>query len=268
MMTQLPTTPNQTDPWTHLRHLTPARIALGRAGTSLPTHAQLEFQLAHALARDAVHIPLDFLALSQQFTQHGIKTLQLQTQAENQQLYLQRPDLGKQLTNASIERLRNESRSPHDVVIVIADGLSSSAISHHAAALVTHLIPHLHQQGLHLAPVCLVQHGRVAIGDPIAQQLNATLCIVLIGERPGLSSPDSLGIYFTYQAQAGVSTDADRNCISNIHQHGLSYSDAIKKLLYLLSQATQRKLSGVQLKDETTDEACLTMSQPRALLVH
>lgn len=266
MMTTLPTSTVQPDPWISLRQLTPARIALGRAGISLTTHAQLEFQLAHALARDAVHIPLDFLALSQQFTQHGINTLQLQTQAANQQLFLQRPDLGKLLTNASIERLRYESKPSYDVVIVIADGLSSSAISHHAVPLVTHLLPHLQHQALHLAPVCLVQHGRVAIGDPIAQQLNATLCIVLIGERPGLSSPDSLGIYFTYQAQAGLSTDADRNCISNIHQQGLSYSQAITKLLYLLNQATQRKLSGVLLKDETTDDATLPSPAPLALL--
>lgn len=241
------------DLWHELSRFTPARIALGRAGGSLPTQACLDFQLAHALARDAVHIPLDFERLAQALATRAYPTLILQSQAANRSVYLQRPDLGRLLNAASAGSLNKRATAPVDVCIVVADGLSSTAVSHHAEPFLALLIPALRQHGYTVSPVCLVEHGRVAIGDAIAETFNAHLCIVLIGERPGLSSPDSLGVYFTYQAKAGVSTDADRNCISNIHSNGLDYRQALNKLMFLLDGAERLKLSGVGLKDETTD---------------
>jgi ethanolamine ammonia-lyase small subunit len=240
------------DAWHSLKQFTPARIALGRAGMSLPTRACLDFQLAHALARDAVNIPLDVSGLEQRLNRQGYQSLTLQTQAENQSVFLQRPDLGRLLSASAMACLQHTVPAPFDAVVVVADGLSSTAIEHHAEPFLSLLLPELQQKNYRLPPVCLVKHGRVAIGDAIAEHFAARLCIVLIGERPGLSSPDSMGIYFTYQARSGVSTDADRNCISNIHGNGLSYRQALKKLLFLINQAEKLELSGVNLKDETT----------------
>jgi len=244
---------NELDPWHNLKQFTPARIALGRAGMSLPTRACLEFQLAHALARDAVNIPLDFAGLEKRLNLQGYQTLSLQTQAENQSLYLQRPDLGRLLSASATACLQHTALLRFDAVVVVADGLSSTAIEHHAEPFLNLLLPELQQKGYRLPPLCLVKHGRVAIGDAIAEHYAASLCIVLIGERPGLSSPDSMGIYFTYQARSAISTDADRNCISNIHNNGLSYRQALKKLLFLIDASEKLELSGVNLKDETTD---------------
>ena len=240
------------DPWHPLKQLTPARIALGRAGMSLPTRAHLDFQLAHALARDAVHIPLEFDTVKQSLDNSGYRSQLLQSKAENQAQYLQRPDYGRCLSEQSIQQIATQQPQAIDVVIVIADGLSSKAIANHALAFLQHLVPVLTDLNYKLAPISLVKHGRVAIGDPIAEHYQARLCITLIGERPGLSSPDSLGIYFTYQAKANISTDADRNCISNIHANGLSYEQALKTLMYLMTKAEKLQCSGVTLKDETT----------------
>jgi ethanolamine ammonia-lyase small subunit len=261
------TVSTQLDQWHALSALTPARIALGRVGMSLPTRACLDFQLAHALARDAVNIPLNFTALAQHLDDLNCPTICLQSQAENQHQYLQRPDLGRLLNTSAVDRLQNLATQPTDAVIVVADGLSSSAINHHAAHFLRLLIPELAIKNLHIPALCLVKHGRVAIGDAIAQILAARLCIVLIGERPGLSSADSMGIYFTFQAKAGISTDADRNCISNIHGNGLSYEHALKKLLFLIEQAEFLKYSGVQLKDETRTETPINISPLRQLLL-
>jgi len=257
-----PTTP---DTWQCLSQFTAARIALGRAGISLPTRACLDFQLAHALARDAVNLPLDFDQLAHSLSVQGIASLCLHSQAANQQIYLQRPDLGRLLSPASQRSLQKLKPSAADAVVIIADGLSSTAITHHAEAFLSILLPSLQAQQYRIPPVCLVKHGRVAIGDAIADHFAARLCIVLIGERPGLSSPDSMGIYFTYQARSGFSTDADRNCISNIHSNGLSYAQALHKLLFLIASAEQLKLSGVALKDQST-EADLALPQANFLL--
>lgn len=255
------------DPWQALSQFTPARIALGRAGMSLPTRACLDFQLAHALARDAVNIPLDFSALSQRIQAQGYQTLSLQSQAENQRVYLQRPDLGRLLSASAVGCLQRNACPKADAVVVVADGLSSKAIGHHAEPLLSLLLPQLQASGYVMPPVCLVKHGRVAIGDAIAGHYAARLCIVLIGERPGLSSPDSMGIYFTYQAKPGISTDADRNCISNIHGNGLSYREALKKLLFLIHEAEKLQLSGVNLKDETTDDDLENLPQQANFLL-
>ena len=243
------------DPWNSLKRFTRARIALGRAGSSMPTKDHLEFQLAHALARDAVKVPLDFTQLQQSLVKQGLTTLGLQTLAGNRQHYLQRPDRGRLLNPASVEKVKqaaHQAESP-DIVLIVADGLSSDAIANHAQAFISLLLPALIERQYTLSPICLVELGRVAIGDPIAEIFSARLCIVLIGERPGLSSPDSMGIYFTYQARTGK-TDAERNCISNIHQNGLSYQGALQKLLFLIAEADRLQLSGVKLKDGTLDE--------------
>ncbi len=255
------------DPWHELTRFTPARIALGRAGMSLPTRACLDFQLAHALARDAVNIPLDFASLARRLSTQGYKSLTLQSQAENQAMYLQRPDLGRLLNAASLSGLQNNAAVvATDAVIVVADGLSSKAIANHAEPFLNLLLPELLQKNCKFPPVCLVKHGRVAIGDAVAEHYAARLCIVLIGERPGLSSPDSMGIYFTYKARAGKSSDAERNCISNIHPNGLSYQRALHKLMFLIDKAEKLQFSGVDLKDETTDFTEKKLQQVNFLL--
>jgi len=241
-----------------LRQFTPARIALGRAGSSLPVKANLEFQLAHALAKDAVSMPLNFTALVSQLPDnYGV--IQLQSQVQSHAEYLQRPDKGRLLNTQSQEQLTAQT-GEFDIVLIVVDGLSSKAIENHAPAFLNKLIPELQKTNFSIAPICLVQYGRVAIGDPIGKLVNARMSIVLIGERPGLSSPDSMGVYFTYQPKSG-NTDAQRNCISNIHKQGLSYSVAINKLLFLINEASRLQFSGVNLKDTMSDADLLVNQQ-------
>lgn len=236
--------------WHSLRRYTSARIALGRAGSALPTSVNLQFQLDHARARDAVHLPLDTTALISDLDRTGLQVIKVHSQAVDRSDYLRRPDLGRQLQaddHDTLLRLADNS----DIVIVIADGLSSTAVQRHTNPLLDKLIPALREAGFSIAPIVLVTQGRVAIGDSIAQALGARLSLVLIGERPGLSSPDSLGIYLTYAPRPGRS-DAERNCISNIRPpEGLSYAQAVDTCLYLCRNAMQRKLSGVALKDDS-----------------
>ncbi|PZP63072.1 MAG: ethanolamine ammonia-lyase [Pseudoxanthomonas spadix] len=260
-----PRPPTAPDAWAALRRLTPARIALGRAGTSLPTRAQLEFQFAHAQARDAVHLPLDGPSLAQAIGALGLDVLPLHSAAADRDAYLQRPDLGRRLDDASAETLRGHAALKArrcDVCLVVADGLSALAVHSHAAPMLQRLRDHARAQNWSLAPVCVVEQGRVAVGDEIAELLGACLCVMLIGERPGLSSPDSLGAYLTFAPRVGL-TDAARNCISNIRAAGLSYDTAIHKLAYLMGEAMRRRLSGVQLKDEAQAPALLEGDGPR-----
>lgn len=240
------------NPWQALRRLTPARIALGRAGTSLPTAAQLDFQFAHAQARDAVHLPLETEVLSAGLAERGLQPVLLHSAATDRHTYLQRPDLGRRLDESSVETLRlhrSEHPAGYDLAIVIADGLSALAIERHALAFIDRLSEQMADDDWSLAPVCVVRQGRVAVADEVAELLGARMVVILIGERPGLSSPDSLGLYYTYAPQVGL-TDAFRNCISNVRLEGLSYGLAAHKLLYLMREACRRKLSGVSLKDE------------------
>jgi ethanolamine ammonia-lyase small subunit len=240
-------------PASRLRHLTPARIGLRSAGLSLATSELLDFQLAHARARDAVHAhlePATLRAALQQIT--PLETILLHSAADDRQTYLKRPDFGRQLSLASLDLLRNRPVPQHafDLCIVIADGLSALAIERHAVPLLAELLPQL--DTIHLAPICIVEQARVAIGDQIAQALNAPHAIVLIGERPGLTSPDSLGVYITWQRPDSSQkplTDADRNCISNIRAEGLSYPSAAARLLYYIQQARRLQLTGITLKD-------------------
>jgi ethanolamine ammonia-lyase small subunit len=229
-----------------LRDFTPARVDIGRAGHSLPTSELLDFQLAHARARDAVHLALDVNSLVVELNQKSIQHLTLTSAARDRNEYLHRPDLGRQLNTESRRRLL-PSKSGYDVAFVIADGLSALAVHRHAVPLVTMVLPKL--DGWRVAPLTVVEQGRVAIGDEIGELLGAQVSVVLIGERPGLSSPDSLGIYLTWQPRIGR-TDAERNCISNVRVDGLSYTLAAHKLLYLMNEARRLKLSGIHLKDE------------------
>ncbi|QJQ01382.1 ethanolamine ammonia-lyase subunit EutC [Herbaspirillum rubrisubalbicans] len=249
------------NPWEALRRFTAARIALGRSGVSLPTAPQLAFQLAHAQARDAVHLPLEVAALKSQLQQHGIcrteDVLQVQSAAADRLVYLQRPDLGRRLSDASrqqlLERFGTVGERRYDVGFVIADGLSALAIVRNAAPFLAEVMHRIAPQAWSLAPPVIVQQGRVAVADEIGELLGVKLVVILIGERPGLSSPDSMGLYLTWMPARGL-TDASRNCISNVRPEGLPYPEAAYKLHYLMAQAHQRSLSGVALKDETASE--------------
>ncbi|HMW41955.1 MAG TPA: ethanolamine ammonia-lyase subunit EutC [Plasticicumulans sp.] len=248
-MTDTPPPPVTPNPWTALRRHTDARIALGRAGLSLPSAAHLAFQLDHARARDAVHLPLERAALHAALAQaSGLEVLDLHSAAADRLEYLQRPDLGRRLDEASRTLLAARPVTTCDVGFVIADGLSARAVHEHAAALLTALLPRL--DGWTPGPLALVEQGRVAIGDEIGAALGARLVVVLIGERPGLSSPDSLGLYLTWSPRPGRS-DAERNCISNVRPAGLPYPAAAHRLAHLMNEARRRSLSGVGLKDDS-----------------
>ncbi|WP_372597912.1 ethanolamine ammonia-lyase subunit EutC [Amphritea sp.] len=245
--------PVSENPWGQLRRYTDARIAQGRAGVSLPTKALLAFQMDHASARDAVHIPLESEALTEQLRSAGYESIILHSRAADRTEYLQRPDLGRRLDLRSVERLE-EYRQQHpqsvNVAVVIADGLSSMAVQRHAAAMTQALLTRLESRGFKRAPVTIVNQGRVAVGDEVGELLGVELLILLVGERPGLSSPDSLGIYFTFQPQVGL-TDARRNCISNVRPAGMSIAAAADKLIWLIDESQRLQCSGVGLKDQS-----------------
>ena len=247
------------DPWGVLRRFTQARIALGHAGTSLPTRPHLEFQLAHARARDAVHRALDAEALRAPLAACGLQLHRLHSAAGDRHTYLQRPDLGRKLDVRSREQLlelrASKAGADADVLFVLADGLSARAIQDNAVPLLNQIVPRLSADGFVVAPLAItVEQGRVAVGDEIGELLGVRLVALLVGERPGLSSPDSMGIYLSYAPRSGM-TDAERNCISNIRPEGLSYALAAHKLHYLIGEACRRGLTGVTLKDEASDPA-------------
>jgi ethanolamine ammonia-lyase small subunit len=251
--------------WGTLRKYTSARIALGRAGHSLPTAAHLEFQLAHAQAKDAVHLPLDTSGVARSIEALGVPTLLLQSGASDRLVYLQRPDLGRQLDFQSRRTLESWTlchprEESFDVAFVVVDGLSALAIHQNSAALIAAMTSRLRSDryaSWSIAPIAVVQQGRVAIGDEVGQTLKANAVVVLIGERPGLSSPDSLGIYMTWDPRVGRN-DSQRNCISNVRSAGLSVESAAAKLHYLLQRSRFLQISGVALKDETTAAQAVT----------
>lgn len=272
------TSPIIANPWAALRQFTDARIALGRAGVSLPTAAHLDFQLAHAKARDAVHLALDAPQLAQSFNAargDQAPCLTLHSAAADRATYLQRPDLGRRLDAASRAALdaleppaQAPSPRPYDLAFVVVDGLSALAIEQNAVPFLRILQDRIAPEHWSVAPICIVGQGRVAIGDEVAERLGAKAVVVLIGERPGLSSPDSMGLYLTWMPRVGL-LDASRNCISNVRPAGLGFDEAAYKLHYLLSQARQRQLSGVELKDETGgDPDRVTANQTNFLLDH
>jgi ethanolamine ammonia-lyase small subunit len=236
-------------PLAELTRLTPARIALGRSGASLPTREVLRFGMAHAQARDAVHAPFDADDVASRLAELGLEVTKVESAARSRDEYLRRPDLGRRLSSGSHQAL-TARRGDFDLAIVIADGLSSTAVHLNAAPFVAMLLPSLARQGLRLAPTVVGREARVALGDETGAALGARAVAVLIGERPGLSSPDSLGAYLTFAPRAGL-TDADRNCISNIRPGGLAYEHAAFKLSWLIAEAFRRSLTGIGLKDES-----------------
>ncbi|WP_425994349.1 ethanolamine ammonia-lyase subunit EutC [Afipia sp. DC4300-2b1] len=236
-------------PWAEWRSVTPARLALGRAGAGMPTDEVLRFGWAHAMARDAIHAALDVPKLEAALHDQGWTVAHTHSRAPDRTTYLRRPDLGRVIDPDEIAKLRTVPLVRSDVCIVIGDGLSSLAIDRHAAPLLAALKPLLANE-LKQAPVIIATQARVALADEIAELLQAKLSIMLIGERPGLSSPDSLGIYITHAPFRGRN-DAGRNCISNVRPEGMSYAAAAFKLAWLVREALNRGLTGVDLKDES-----------------
>lgn len=232
-----------------LTKLTPARIALGRSGASLPTREVLRFGMAHAQARDAVHALFDADEVASGLSVLGLEVIRVDSAAGSREQYLRRPDLGRTLSPGSRQKLMAK-RGAFDLAIIVADGLSSTAVQLNTVPVVAALLPLLARQDLRLAPLVVGREARVALGDEISEALGARAVAVLIGERPGLSSSDSLGAYLTFAPRVGL-TDANRNCISNIRPGGLAYGQAAFKLSWLIAEAFRRSLTGVGLKDES-----------------
>lgn len=248
-----------------LRDFTSARVSLPTAGNSIATTEVLDFQLAHARARDAVHASLDLpafaLRLRNELTVPGgasIEIVQLQSNAADRAAYLRRPDLGRTLPIDSLAKLQ---RGAYDIAVTIADGLSALAVERSAIPVLAHLLPKLLDGGWGIAPLTVVQQGRVAIGDPIGFHLGARLSLVLIGERPGLSSPDSLGAYITWNPRPERS-DADRNCLSNIRDGGLAAGPAADRLFWYLEAARVRQITGTSLKEDLPGLDAVTAALP------
>jgi ethanolamine ammonia-lyase small subunit len=234
-----------------LRSYTPARLGLERAGVSVATRPLLDFQLAHAQARDAVHAAIDVRMLCDELRRAELPSLALESKAGDRSTYLRRPDLGRALSEESAPLL---TPGEYDAVFVIADGLSALAVERHAVRLMREVLSLI--AGWRLAPVCVVEQGRVAIGDAIGGALQAPLAIVLIGERPGLSSPDSLGVYITWEPRPGRK-DSERNCISNVREEGLGYTAAANRLHYYMQESSRLHMTGLGLKDPAEDLARL-----------
>ena len=232
------------DPWTALRRHTPARISLGRSGTSLPTAEVLRFAAAHALARDAVHLPLDVAALLADLRAQGLDAATVASRAASRVEYLTRPDLGRQLAPGSRDALDGDAAG--GLCIVIGDGLSAVAAQTHGAPLVVAL----RDAGVVASRIVVATQARVALGDEIGERLGASLLLMLLGERPGLSSPDSLGAYLTWAPKAGRA-DSERNCVSNIRPEGLALADAAARIAWLVRESQRRRVTGIELKDDS-----------------
>jgi ethanolamine ammonia-lyase small subunit len=233
-----------------LRELTPARVGLGRVGASTPTKEWLKFALDHARARDAVHAAFDVPAITSGLDDLGLETSEVKSQAVSRKDYLRRPDLGRTLDQASRDLLANRKRGSCPLAIVMGDGLSPRAVERHAIQLVRSLLPRLAADGIEVGYGVVASGARVALGDEIGAALGARMVVVLIGERPGLSAPDSLGAYLTFAPRPGRS-DAERNCVSNIHGAGLGYAEAASRIAWLIREGLVRQLTGVALKDES-----------------
>lgn len=237
-----------TDPWEKLKKFTDARIGLGRCGTSVPLNECLDFKLAHARARDAVHQPMPVEQLATSLSEQGLKTLQLSSSVQDRAEYLTRPDKGKLLDQDSREKLKAHTAG-YDICVALCDGLCSPAITTSAVPAAAGFIEYVQKTGLTYSPICLITNGRVAIGDEIGALLGAKLTVIFIGERPGLSSPNSMGAYITYNPRPGT-TDEARNCISNIRPGGMSIPEAIQKTAYLVEEALRIRKTGIELKDK------------------
>jgi ethanolamine ammonia-lyase small subunit len=238
------------DPWHRLREVTPARIALGRAGGSVPTRELLDFQLAHALARDAVHQPFEPARLEAELAALGQPVVHVRSAAPDRHAYLIRPDLGRRLEEGSAKELAARRPAEEvDLSVTLSDGLSALAAHRQIPALLGELLPLLRRSGFSVAPLVVVPFARVAIQDEVGALQNARAALILLGERPGLGSPDSLGAYLVFGPRVGR-TDADRNCVSNIRPEGLTPAGAAELVHYLIGESLRRRLSGVGLTDE------------------
>ena len=244
--------------WSAMRRYTPARIGIGRTGVSMRTDEILDVGWSHAMARDAIHRPLDYEALANRLKTDGWEVLTLSSRVKDRATYLMRPDLGRRLDEDSAELLREATNEAgeFDVVFVVADGLSTLAVEGYAADLLKAMKAILPSH-LRVAPVIVAQQGRVALGDEIAALLGARLVVMLIGERPGLSSRDSLGVYITYAPKVGM-MDSQRNCISNIRDEGLKVQPGAEKMLWFIKKALQDQVSGIDLKDESGSAEALS----------
>lgn len=243
-----------TDPWSGLRRFTEARIALGRTGDALPTRRVLEFQLAHAQARDAVRLPLDTARMTRSL--EAFDPIVVASRADTRERYLRNPELGRRLGSESRARLK---AGPYAAAIVVADGLSARAVHENAVALVLSLREHLPRW--RVSPAVIAVQARVALGDEIAEALQAVLAVMLIGERPGLSASDSLGAYITWRPKPGLTRDAERNCVSNIRAGGLPADRAAFRIAALMTMAQRRQLTGTSLKE---DDAIALFSTDRS----
>lgn len=243
---------NTPSKWRDLRRFTDARVALGRAGNALPTAAHLDFQEAHARARDAVWSKLDTAKLEEELSPLGLPIQRVTSQAEERRRFLLRPDLGRRLPEGT-----TLPKAPGSIALVIADGLCASGVQQQAPALLSVLVPALSKAGFTPGPIIIAEQARVALGDDVAEAMEAAAVVVLIGERPGLSATDSMGLYITWAARRG-SNDAMRNCISNIRPGGLSADVAAAKALWLLAEARKLGATGVALKDEMPSTYRLT----------
>lgn len=253
--------PVSPDPWAPLRRLTAARIGLARTGASLATSALLDFRLAHARARDAVHAPLDEPKLMGDLKVIGMPVLTIASAAVDRSQYLLRPDLGRSLATSAIDIL-NAHAAQYDIVFVVTEGLSAGAVQAHAGPVLATLVPTLEHEGWRIAPIVLVRLGRVAVGDRVARALGAHSVAILIGERPGLTAPDSMGVYLTW-SPGPQTTDAQRNCISNIRPDGTGYADAALRIAHLLREMRAQGLSGVALKDSSDTARSITSDLSR-----
>jgi ethanolamine ammonia-lyase small subunit len=242
-----------------LRALTPARVGLGLAGASLPTKALLEFTLDHARARDAVHAGFDAPAIMQGLGELGLECSSVSSRARNRMDYLRRPDLGRTLDPDSRQRLESRAGDARPLAIVVGDGLSPAAVNAHALALLRSLIPQLANDAIEIGHAVVASGARVALGDEIGAILGARMVVVLIGERPGLSTADSLGVYLTFAPRVGL-TDERRNCVSNIHRAGLGYDDAAFRIAWLIREGLAREQTGVALKDESVSRMPRTIT--------
>lgn len=237
-------------PWTVLRRFTDARIGLGRAGSALPIREVLKFAMAHAQARDAVTTPIDWSSIEAALAALGLAAVRIESAAGDRDTYLRRPDLGRRLSACARQRLAGIAGNSPDLLILVGNGLSSTGVVANGAGMIAAFVPLARRSGWSLAPVLLADQARVALGDEAGEFVGARAVLMLIGERPGLSSPDSLGAYLTWAPHVGRK-DGERNCISNIRRGGLSADEAAFKAHWLLREAFRRQITGVQLKDES-----------------
>jgi ethanolamine ammonia-lyase small subunit len=244
-----------------LRDLTPARVGLGRAGASMPTKALLEFTLDHARARDAVHAAFDVPAMISCLGDLGLAAFDVSSRVHDRKDYLRRPDLGRTLDPDSAQLLASRAGGPCQLAIVVGDGLSPTAVHTHAVGLLRSLIGRLAADQIAIGHAVVASGARVALGDEIGAILGARMIVMLIGERPGLSAPDSLGAYLTFAPKVDR-TDAERNCVSNIHGSGLGYDEAAFKIAWLIREGLARQVTGVALKDESGGRT------PQRVMIH